>query len=207
MRLFLLSVASLAIFAASLSAQTPPSSSNKLTAPVPVAVAVAPGAQAVPVFRIGDVFEMRLSGMPQDLAAEFAVQYTVGQDGMVNVPLIGEVRVAGLTAGQVEREVQAKLISEKYFTHPTVVINIGGGARFVSIGGGVRAPQRMQWSQDLTLHVAIENCGGLDDFGKKKGVRLIRDGQIIQRYDLRALEKDPSKDPKLMPGDQVYVPK
>ena len=173
----------------------------------PVPEIVAPAAQTAPVLRVGDVFEMRLSGMPQDLAAEFAIQYTVGQDGTANIPLIGEMKAGGLTTNQIEREVQAKLISEKIFTHPTAVITMGGAARFVSIGGGVRAPQRLQWSPDLTLHMAIENVGGLDDFGNKKGVRLIRDGKIIQTYDLRVLEKDPSKDPKLLPGDQVYVRK
>jgi len=200
------------MLAATLFAQTGPIPSKKppvaVAVAVPVALPVAGSpAQSVPVIRVGDVFEMRLSGMPQDLAAEFSVQYTVGQEGTVNVPLIGEVKVSGLTANQVEREVQSKLMAEKIFTKPTVVINIGGGVRFVSIGGGVRAPQRLQWSTDLTLRTAIENVGGLDDFGKKKGVRLIRDGKIIQKYDLRALEKDPSQDPKLMPGDQVYVPK
>jgi protein involved in polysaccharide export with SLBB domain len=171
------------------------------------APAATPSAPNVPLLRTGDVFEMRLSGMPQDLAAEFAVQYTVGQDGTVNVPLIGEMKVSGLTANEAERQVQAKLISDKIFVHPTVIINIGGGARFVSVGGGVRAPQRLQWSQDLTLRTAIENAGGLDDYGNRKGVRLIRDGKIVQKYDLGVLEKDPSQDPKLLPGDQVYVRK
>jgi protein involved in polysaccharide export with SLBB domain len=206
MRHFLLATTSLLALTGSLVAQTGGSSKP------PVAVLVNTPApqgvpQTVPLIRIGDVFEMRLSGMPQDLAAEFAIQYTVGQDGTANIPLIGEMKVSGLSANQAEREIQTKLVSEKIFTHPTVVITIGGAARFVSVGGGVRAPQRLQWSQDLTLHTAIENVGGLDDFGNKKGVRLIRDGKIIQTYNLKDLEKDPSKDPKLMPGDQVYVRK
>jgi polysaccharide export outer membrane protein len=201
MRPILLATASFLILTASVVAQTRP--------PVPVVVNTpAPeGAQPVPLIRIGDVFEMRLSGMPQDLAAEFAIQYTVGQDGTANIPLIGEMKVSGLSANQAEREIQTKLVAEKIFTHPTVVITIGGAARFVSVGGGVRAPQRLQWSQDLTLRTAIENVGGLDDFGNKKGVRLIRDGKIFQVYNLKDLEKDPSKDPKLLPGDQVFVRK
>jgi polysaccharide export outer membrane protein len=206
MRLFSLAVLSLFFLTASLSAQSD-FFSRLFNKPTPTPASTAPVAQSVPLIRIGDVFEMRLSGMPTDLAAEFAIPYTVGQDGTVNVPLIGEMKVNGLTATQSEREIQAKLLSEKIFTHPTVVINMGGGARFVSIGGGVRAPQRLQWSQDLTLHTAVDNAGGLDDFGSPKGVRLIRDGKIIQTYDLRALEKDPSQDPKLLPGDQVYVRK
>jgi protein involved in polysaccharide export with SLBB domain len=164
-------------------------------------------AQSGPLVRVGDVVEMRLSGMPQDLAAEYAVQYTVGQEGTVNVPLIGEVKVTGLTATQVEREIQAKLIAEKIFTHPTAVVSVTAASRFVSVGGGVRAPQRFQWSEDLTLQSAINVAGGLDEFGSPKGVRLIRAGRIFQTYDLRVLEKDPFQDPKLLPGDQVFVRK
>lgn len=164
-------------------------------------------AQTVPLIRVGDTFEMRLSGMPAEFAAEFSIPYTVGQEGTVNVPLIGEMKVVGLTANQLERSIQNKLIADKIFTKPTVIINVSQMARFVSIGGGVRAPQRVQWSQDLTLNTAIENVGGLDDYGKEKGVRLIRDGKIVETFDLRVLRKDPSRDPKLLPGDQVYVPK
>jgi polysaccharide export outer membrane protein len=183
MRLFLLATASLLILTASLVAQTGP------------------------LVRVGDIVEMRLSGVPQELAAEYAVQYTVGPEGTVNVPLIGEMKVSGLTATQVEREVQAKLVAEKIFTHPTAIISISAASRIVSVGGGVRAPQRLQWSQDLTLQTAIESAGGPDDFSDTKRVRLIRDGRIFQKYDLRILRKDPSQDPRLLPGDQVYVPK
>jgi protein involved in polysaccharide export with SLBB domain len=163
------------------------------------------GAQTGPLVRIGDVVEMRLSGVPQELAAEYAVQYTVGPEGTVNVPLVGELKVSGLTATQVERAIQTKLVAEKIFTHPTAIISIA--ARFVSVGGGVKVPQRLQWSSDLTLQTSIESVGGLDEFASPKGVRLIRDGKILQKYDLRVLRKDPSQDPKLLPGDQVYVPK
>jgi len=168
---------------------------------------VSVSAQSVPLIRTGDSFEMRLSGMPAEFAAEFAIPYTVGAEGTVNIPLIGETKVVGMTANQVERAVQNKLMADKIFTKPTVIINLNQTARFVSIGGGVRSPQRIQWSQDLTLSVAIENVGGLDDYGKEKGVRLIRDGKIVEQYDLRILRKDPSRDPRLLPGDQVYVPK
>src|ERR1700679_2560535 len=111
MRPILLATASFLILTASVVAQTRP--------PVPVVVNTpAPeGAQTVPLIRIGDVFEMRLSGMPQDLAAEFAIQYTVGQDGTANIPLIGEMKVSGLSANQAEREIQTKLVSEKIFIH------------------------------------------------------------------------------------------
>ena len=168
--------------------------------PVPVAVAV-----PVATLRPGDMFEMRLAGMPADIAADFTGQYTVGHEGTVNVALIGEVKAIGLTPTQLERTIEAKMVADKIFTHPTVLINVAQATRIVSVSGGVRQPQRLPWSPDLTLSSAIGNCAGLSDFGSGKGIQIIREGKIAGVYNLNEVRKDPSKDPKLLPGDQVVV--
>jgi polysaccharide export outer membrane protein len=148
---------------------------------------------------------MRLAGMPADIAADFSGQYTVGHEGTVNVALIGEVKAIGLTPTQLERTIEAKMVADKIFTHPTVLINVAPATRIVSVSGGVRQPQRLPWSPDLTLSSAIGNCAGLSDFGSGKGIRIIREGKIAGLYNLAEIQKDPSKDPKLLPGDQVVV--
>lgn len=163
-------------------------------------------AQTIATLRPGDIFETRLSGMPTEFAAEFSLQYTVGQDGTINVPLIGEVKAAGLTSTQLERVIQARLVAEKIFTRPTVVINIAPVARYVSVSGGVRVPQRLQWSPDLTLASSIGNAGGIGDFGDPKKVRVVREGKVLGVFNLKQFVNDPSADPKLLPGDQVIVP-
>jgi polysaccharide export outer membrane protein len=170
---------------------------------VPVAVPVSNG--TIATLRQGDIFEMRLSGVPAEYSADYNLQYTVGSEGTVSVPLIGEVRAAGFTASQLERSVESKLVAEKIFTHPTVLISIAQATRYVSVSGGVRQPQRLQWSNDLTLSSAVGNCAGLSDFGSPKGIRIIREGKIFGMFNLTELQKDPSKDPKLLPGDQVVV--
>lgn len=163
--------------------------------------------QAVATLRPGDIFDMRLSGMPAEYAQEFALQYTVGQDGSINIPLVGEVRAMGLTSTQLERTIQNRLMGEKIFKQPTVVINVAAVQRFVSVNGGVRQPQRLQWSPDLTITSAIGNAGGLDEFSNGKGIRVIREGRVFGQYDWRDLNRDPARDPKLLPGDQVAVPR
>lgn len=175
--------------------------------PAPRAVAVTRDVPSgsIALIRPGDIFEMNLSGMPAEFANDFKLQYTVGAEGTVNVPLIGEVRAAGLTATQIERSVEAKLVSEKIFTRPTVLISVAQATRYVSISGGVRQPQRLSWSSDLTLSSAIGNCAGLSDFGSPKNIRIIREGKIFGSFNLNELQKDPSLDPKLLPGDQVLV--
>ena len=159
---------------------------------------------ALVTIRPGDTFEMRLGAVPIELAQEFNTSYNVSQEGTVNIPLIGETRVAGLTPPQIEKAIQNRLIADKLFTRPSVNINPTPNSRFVTIGGGVRAPQRLAWSNDLTLRSAVDLAGGLSDWGTLKGIRLIRAGQQTI-YDGRKFDKDPSLDPKLLPGDQIIV--
>jgi protein involved in polysaccharide export with SLBB domain len=160
---------------------------------------------AVATLRSGDVFGMRITGVPSEYAQEFTLEFTVGADGTVNVPLIGEIKASGMTPTQLERAMQNRFMAEKIFTHPTVIIMVATGARFVSISGGVRAPQRLPWSGDLTLSSAIGNCQGLSDFGSGKGIRIVREGKIFGLFNLKDVQADPAKDPKLLPGDQVVV--
>jgi polysaccharide export outer membrane protein len=163
-------------------------------------------AQITAALRQGDVFDLRMSGVPLEAAADFALPYTVDQSGTVNIPFIGAVRAAGLRPAQLERVIEAKLVTDQIFTRPTVVINVAQSSRHVSVNGGVRLPQRLDWSPDLTLSSSIGNCGGLDEFTKGKAIRLIREGKIVGTYNLKEIRKDPSKDPAILPGDQVVVP-
>ena len=149
---------------------------------------------------------MRLSGMPSEFSSEFTLEYTVGSDGNVNIPLIGDVRAAGFGPGQLEKAIQQRLVAGKIFSNPTVIINIQPVARSVIVGGGVRQPNRIQWFADLTLKSAIQSVGGLGEFSNGKNIRVIRGGKVDGTYDWKKISRDPSTDPKLLPGDQVDVP-
>lgn len=166
-------------------------------------------ADSAPI-RPGDVFDMRVTGIPPDVATGdgvAALQYAIGQDGVISIPLIGKMKITGLTSSQAEDQIQAKFVANKIYTNPVVIINVQQAPvqRSVTITGGVRAPGKQQWASDLTLSSAIGSAGGLSDFGSPKGVRVIRNGQVFGTYDLREVNKDPSKDVKLLAGDQVII--
>ena len=78
-------------------------------------------------------------------------------------------------------------------------------ARFVNVGGAVRAPARIPFTEDMTLLTAISASGGFNDFADQKRVRLLR-GSEAKIFDVRQFRKDPSLDPRLQPGDRVEVP-
>jgi protein involved in polysaccharide export with SLBB domain len=166
-----------------------------------------PELRAAEAFRAGDTFEWRLTGMPADVVQDIAqLQFTIGPEGTVNIPLIGKVKAIGLNATQLSDAIEAKFIADKIFTRPTVIINPTAVQRFVSVSGGVRAPQRLIWTADMTLTSAVGNAGGVSDFGNPNKIILIREGKRLGPYSLKELGKDPSRDPKLLPGDQVNVP-
>jgi polysaccharide export outer membrane protein len=144
---------------------------------------------------------MSLSGMPAE--ENFARAYTIGNDGFVNIPYAGQVRAAGLTQSQLERAIEQRFVEGKIYRWPTVTINVQSGARYVTIGGSVRAPQRMVWAADLTLSGAVMAAGGAGDFGGDK-VNLIRSGNR-STYSLKKIRANPADDPRLFPGDQVEL--
>jgi polysaccharide export outer membrane protein len=155
------------------------------------------------VLRPNDVFELRLVGMPQEDSAMFNGAQTVGSDGMVNILYAGRIQAAGRTPADLERAIEKALIEKKIFRWPTATINIATQLRYVTIGGTVRAPQRTQWSADLTLSSALMVAGGGGDFSSKK-VHLIRGGQVTV-YNGDKLRREPSQDPKLLPGDSIEL--
>jgi protein involved in polysaccharide export with SLBB domain len=194
MRQFVLFFAALALLAVSGSdAQTVRRATSADSAAVPPSESAA--------FRPGEVFELRLSGMPPEDALAFAQSFTIGGDGFVNVPFAGQVRASGLTQSQLERAIEQKLTEEKIFTHPYATINVAPLARYVTIGGQVRAPQRIVWAPDLTLLSAISAAGGPAEFGGDK-IKLSRAGKV-QIFSRKVLNKSPNRDPKVLPGDQV----
>lgn len=142
-------------------------------------------AQTVALLRPGDVFDLRLSGVPQEYAADFVQQYTIDQDGRVSVPLLGGMMAAGLRPAQLERTVEARFVDSHIFTSPAVSINVAATSRHIFVNGGVRMPQRLQWSADITLASAIGECGGITDFAGGNKVRLVREGGLSVSIDSR----------------------
>ena len=176
----------------------------------PAAAAASPAAKdgqtpdtTVPL-RHGDVLEIRIANVPPDDQQQWdSLTYTVDESGNLNLPFIGLVKVAGMPASQVQIVIQNKLVADGIYTNPTIALNQPMGLRFVSVGGAVRAPQRIQYTPDLTLMSAINSAGGAGDFAGD-AVNLVRGGKIV-KFSRKKLTKDPSKDPRIEPGDQITV--
>jgi polysaccharide export outer membrane protein len=167
--------------------------------------ALAPAVFADAQLRAGDPVEIKIAGVPTDEQTQVNNIYTVDADGTVNMPYINKVRAAGLTPGQLEHDIEADYKNARIFTNPTITILMQPAARFVNVGGAVRTPTRVPFTEDMTLLAAINAAGGFNDFADQKRVRLLRGSQAMI-YDVRQFRRTPGLDPKLQPGDSVEVP-
>ncbi len=164
-----------------------------------------PAAWADSVLRPGDPVELRISGVPSDEQTQVNNVYTVDANGMLNMPYINKVRAEGLTPSQLGSAIEGGYRAARIFTNPTITIMMQPQSRFVNVGGAVRAPNRVSYTEDMTLLTAINAAGGFNDFADQKRVRLLR-GSEAKVFDVRQIRKEPGLDPKLQPGDKIEVP-
>jgi protein involved in polysaccharide export with SLBB domain len=155
--------------------------------------------------RIGDPLEIRIGGVPADDQQQVNNIYTIDANGSINLPYINKVKAEGLTPAQLARSIEEIYRANKIFTNPNITIFMAPSARFVNVGGSVRQPMRVPFTEDMTLLTAINGAGGFNDFADQRHVRVLR-GKEVKIYDVRQFRKDPSKDVKLQPGDRVEVP-
>ncbi|MEO8045237.1 MAG: polysaccharide biosynthesis/export family protein [Spartobacteria bacterium] len=167
--------------------------------------ACVPAVWADSVLRAGDPVELRISGVPAEEQAQVNNVYTVDANGMLNMPYINKVRAEGLTPAQLAGAIEGGYRSARIFTNPTITIVMQPQSRFVNVGGAVRAPNRISYTEDMTLLTAINAAGGFNDFADQKRVRLLR-GSEAKVFDVRQFRKEPGLDPKLQPGDKIEVP-
>jgi len=143
----------------------------------------------------------------------------VDATGNVNLPLIGDIHLAGLTVEQAQKAVAAAYIDGRYLRHPQVTISIDEYApREVTIMGQVRTPSRYELPLESTMSVVdlVTKAGGFTDTAKGTDVSVTHyapDGtKTTVKVDIESIIKGKksakSNDNSLLlqPGDIVFVP-
>jgi polysaccharide export outer membrane protein len=128
--------------------------------------------------------------------------------GDIELPLIGKVTAAGLTAEQLEHEL-AKLLGERYLQSPQVSVSVTEGAsQKVTVEGEVKNPGVFQVKGRTTLMQAVAMAGGPDDQADLHKVAVIRDDNGVRRAaicDYEAIRKGRAGDPVIEGNDIVVV--
>lgn len=155
------------------------------------------------VFRKGDFVKVDLTGVPAQDQSMFELK--VDESGNISMPHIGPIRAEGLTSVALKEKIEVMYKMAQIYNNPNVAVT-SQQARFVSVSGEVRAPQRIYHAKDLTALGAIATCGGFTDFSDRRNVKLLRNGQVIE-FNAIDMIKDPSRDIPLLPEDIIQVGK
>ncbi|SFT40117.1 polysaccharide export outer membrane protein [Algoriphagus locisalis] len=139
--------------------------------------------------------------------AFFMNGYTIDEQGMVEIPLIGEVKLLGLSTGQakvlVEQEVLKYVNANEFFIRVRL-----GGVRFSALGE-FRSPGKFTILQNrVTIYEAIAFAGDLTTVAKRDKVMLIRqypDGSQVHKINLLDRELLGSEFYFLKPNDMIYA--
>jgi polysaccharide export outer membrane protein len=141
---------------------------------------------------------------------EMSGDVTVRPDGMITLPLIGDLRAAGLSP-EVLRDAIEKAAS-RLITEPNVTVAVKEiNSRKVFITGEVTKPGPYPLTGPRTVMQLISEAGGLLEYADKDNILVLRtvSGQQKSyrfRYSDVAKGKSLEQNIELQPGDTVVVP-
>lgn len=99
--------------------------------------------------------------------------YTVKENGMIDMPIVGFINVEGLTRTQVADAIKLRLLQGELVRDPVVIVEYSDMNFFVM--GDVAHPGRMQIDRDrVTLLEAIAQAGDLSLTGRRDNILVLR---------------------------------
>ncbi len=131
--------------------------------------------------------------------------YKVDENGEVSMPVIGKVKVAGMSIQEIQNKIQ-KLVNG-YLNNSTVVVKLIS-FKITLIGEVARPGVYNIYKNNITVLQAIGKAGDMTDYGDRKNIMVIRTndkGTRTFRIDLTNINLLSSEAYYLMPGDIVYV--
>lgn len=166
---------------------------------------IANAARTAPDYGIGpgDVLQVSVFNVPN-----LTSNVQVNVDGTILLPLIGPVKVAGMTTTQAAQEI-AERLGKKYLRSPQVTVFVAHSSQRISVNGAVKSPGVITLDGTLTLSQAVAQAGGTSNVADENRVHIARLGpnQTVTDtvYDLEAINGGTTRDPRLESGDIIVV--
>jgi len=121
----------------------------------------------------------------------------VGASGVINYSYLGDIKVAGKTAQQIERDITA-LLQDGYLVNPSVNVSITEFRPFF-INGEVRSPGGYPFQPGLTLDKAIALAGGLTDRASQRKMFIVKAVSNDSKQQKARMQT------KIAPGDIITI--
>lgn len=159
-------------------------------------------------YRIGprDLLEIRVFETP-----ELNVSRRVAEDGKINLPLVGEVELGGMTENEAAQKIK-EVLEAKLLQRASVAVQVQEfRSRPISVIGSVRQPGNLAFSGRWTLLEALTAAGGLAE-GHGNLVYVLRrsdnglSDQVAVPVDDLLVRADPKVNIPIIAGDLINVP-
>lgn len=157
-----------------------------------------------PVYVIGpaDVLQIIVWKEP-----ELTRDATVRFDGMVTVPLVGDVLAAGRTPTQLAEALAQGL--RRFIEAPRVTVGIqqATSARFYVVGQVTKSGE-FPLAGPTTVLQALALAGGFKDYAKTDGIVIVRKDQTVLPVNYKRIAdgSNVTQNVLLAPGDTIVVP-
>ena len=141
---------------------------------------------------------------------ELSKQVAVRLDGKVSLPLVNDIKAAGLSCTELQSILMGKY--KDYVEAPEVSVTLlASHSKKIYLVGKVVSPGEYPLQKDMTILQAISRAGGLDRWADTSDIRLIRNINGVEKtftvdYDAIISGEDLSQNVLLQPDDTIFVP-
>ena len=133
--------------------------------------------------------------------------YTLDDKGEIDFPVLGKIKISGMTKSEVAEHVKSSLIEANLINDPVITVEFMN--LYVTVLGEVSSPGKYMISKDqITLLEALSMAGDLSIYGIRDGIYVIREenGQrITYKTDIRSKNLFASPAYFLKQNDVIYV--
>ena len=156
----------------------------------------------------GDVLRIQVF-QSQDLT----VEARISESGVISFPLLGVVKLAGLSPQQAENLIATRLREGRFLQNPQVTLNVlQFRSQQVSVLGNVANPGRYPLeTTGMRLSEILSVAGGVNETGSNNVLLMTTRNGRPQRLEIDLVEMfstgDLSKDVVLQAGDTIFVNK
>lgn len=150
----------------------------------------------------GDTLRVQLFGNVNGI-----YELEVSRNGVLNLPEIGPVTVAGISFSEVRKDLDKRVQNMLIGTQVSVTMGQLRTIR-VFVLGDVNQPGSHVVSGLSTISAALYRSGGISPVGTLRNIQLKRSGRVVSTLDVYDLliRGDTTGDARLQPGDVVFVP-
>ena len=130
--------------------------------------------------------------------------YLVQDNGTVQLPMAGDVKVSGYSVRQARDMIETSL--KPFFKFSTVSVILTG--RSFSIISNNKAGKYSITHEKVNIFEALAMAGNLDEFGDRRKIRVIRQtvtGPVVKVFDLRSKDIIHSEYYYIQPNDVIYI--